>query len=99
MFSTTTVPSSGFILSAHGRPMASNAPPGANGTTSRMVRVGYGCAIAPRETADSVAPPAARRRKVRRGIFMVVSTGLRDAADIQPDAGSSDNTTSVRLYV
>src|SRR5215813_11046812 len=36
MFSITTVPTRGFILSANGRPTKSNAPPGGNGTTSRM---------------------------------------------------------------
>ena len=39
-FSVTTVPSSGFIRSAHSRPTTSVAPPGENGTTSRMLRSG-----------------------------------------------------------
>jgi SAM-dependent methyltransferase len=56
MFSTTTVPSRGFILSAHGRPIASNAPPGANGTTSRIGRVGYFCAAAVREMVRVLRP-------------------------------------------
>jgi len=40
MFSTTTVPSSDFIMFAHGRATVSNAPPGGNGTTSRIGRSG-----------------------------------------------------------
>jgi hypothetical protein len=39
-FSVTTVPSTGFILSAHNRPTTSVAPPGENGTTSLMARSG-----------------------------------------------------------
>ena len=41
MFSITSVPSSVFIRSAHGRPMVSYAPPGGNGTISRTGRSGY----------------------------------------------------------
>jgi hypothetical protein len=41
MFSMTTVPSDALIFSAQGRPTKSNAPPGGNGTTSRIDRVGY----------------------------------------------------------
>jgi hypothetical protein len=40
MFSTTIVPSRGFIFSAHGRPTTSNAAPRGKGITSRIGRVG-----------------------------------------------------------
>ena len=39
-FSTTIVPRSGLIFSAHGRAIASYPPPGGKGTTSRIGRVG-----------------------------------------------------------
>ena len=39
-FSVTTVPSTGFIFSAHSRPTTSVAPPGENGTMSLMTRSG-----------------------------------------------------------
>src|SRR5262245_29308154 len=37
IFSTTTVPSKGFMRSAQGRPSASKAPPGGKGITSRII--------------------------------------------------------------
>jgi hypothetical protein len=40
MFSTIIVPSSGLTCSTHGRARVSNAPPGGNGTTSRIGRDG-----------------------------------------------------------
>src|SRR5262249_62191113 len=39
-FSPTTVPSTYFIFSAHGRPTASYPPPGGDGMTSRIGRSG-----------------------------------------------------------
>jgi hypothetical protein len=40
LFSTTIVPSEGFILSAHSRAATSVAPPGENGTIRRIARSG-----------------------------------------------------------
>jgi hypothetical protein len=40
LFSITTVPSVGFILSAHSRAATSVAPPGENGTIRRIGRSG-----------------------------------------------------------
>src|SRR5262249_22403986 len=71
MFSMITVPSSGLTCSTHGRARVSNAPPGGNGTTSRIGRVGYACAQAMRETAGSAAAPAARCKNLRRGSFIL----------------------------
>ena len=99
MFSTTTVPSRGFILSAHGRPMASNAPPGANGTTSRIGRVGYFCATAVREMAGSAAPLAARCKNVRAGKFHDGPQALsrEPARSANNEAGSPPGSSAVPL--
>jgi hypothetical protein len=40
LFSTTTVPSTDFIFSDHSRAATSVAPPGENGTISRIGRSG-----------------------------------------------------------
>ena len=40
LFSITTVPRTGFIFSAHSRAATSVAPPGENGTISRIERSG-----------------------------------------------------------
>src|SRR5215203_2421056 len=76
MFSTTTVPSSDFILSAHGRPTASLTPPGVNGITSRIGRSGYrDCARALRGNkarAPTAAIPSASRSRRFIGSFSAV---------------------------
>ena len=69
--SMNTVPKRGLILSAQGRARASKPPPGGNGTTSRIGRVGYACACAVRDAAEDAAAPASRCRNRRRGIFIV----------------------------
>src|SRR5712691_1674357 len=53
------------------RATTSLVPPGANGTTIVMGRVGYACAQATRERAGSAAAPA-RCRNLRRGSFIGV---------------------------
>src|SRR5215472_2744708 len=66
-FSTTTVPRSGFIFSAHGRPTASYPPPGGKGTMSRIGRSGYVlCAKATRTPVwvETAANPRARRSRL-----------------------------------
>ena len=50
--------------------VASKAPPGRNGTTSRIGRVGYACACAAGDAAEDAAP-AASCKNCRRGMFMV----------------------------
>src|SRR5262249_40302207 len=86
MFSTTTVPSRGFTLSAHGRPTASNAPPGGNGTTSRIGRVGYVCARTTRDTAGSAQMLVARWRKARRGNLMTFLNASAQCCAYNPTA-------------
>src|SRR6516165_12369765 len=66
-----TVPKRGLILSAQGRARASKPPPGGNGTTSRIGRVGYACACAVRDTAEDAAAVATRCRNcLRWGSFI-----------------------------
>src|SRR5438477_274905 len=73
MFSMMTVPRCGLIRSAHGRPRVSNAPPGGNGTISRIGRSGYVCANAPRGAASSAEAEAAAPRMSRRENRMCVA--------------------------
>src|SRR6185295_11532675 len=68
MFSIVTVPSKGLIFSAHGRPTASKAPPGGNGTTSRIGRDGYDCAQLSWLTIVNADTALKRRVNCRRSI-------------------------------
>src|SRR6266542_3554843 len=67
--------------------MMSVAPPGENPTMTRTGRVGYVCALAIRDTAESAAAPAARCRKFRRGSFIML---LPSNAKREPDLFSLD---------
>src|SRR6202012_5732300 len=69
MFSTTTVPSVRLTLSAHGRPTMSNTPPGGNGRTRRIGRLGNVSARPRRGAAASAAIAAAQRKSSRRDVF------------------------------
>src|SRR6516225_8001217 len=71
LFSTMTVPSVRLTLSAHGRPMMSNAPPGGNGKTSLIGRVGKLSALARRGAAENAVTPATSCRNRRRGNTMM----------------------------
>src|SRR6516164_2228144 len=70
LFSTMTVPSVRLTLSAHGRPMMSNAPPGGNGKMSLIGRVGKLSALASRGAAENAVTPATSCRNRRRGNVM-----------------------------
>src|SRR5262249_56248604 len=58
---------------AEGRPTVAKAPPGGNGTTRRIGRVGQCCALAVSDSAERAQTPAARCRKRRRGSFILLS--------------------------
>src|SRR5436853_7704467 len=82
MFSTTTVPRSDFILSAHGRPTASLTPPGVNGITSRIGRSGY-LACAEAAPGASVRAARAARPRVRTSRRFILPTPI--SVELQSD--------------
>src|SRR6478672_10396299 len=96
MFSIVTVPSNGFIFSAHGRPTASKAPPGGNGTTRRIGRDGYDCAQLSRPTIVNADAAPKRRVNSRRLIGIVVLPARRETIDQRPITNRAVHTRLCR---
>src|SRR5688572_18794794 len=80
-FSTTTGwPQSSFIFCAITRDRMSVGPPAGNGTTMRMVRLGYVCACAGRIDPSAAAPIPAIT--LRRDTVMATLPSLHAQADL-----------------